>query len=134
VDDDPDMARLVSRLVHSWRRTCEVRTALDGESGLRALRESPADMVLLDLVMPGLDGYGFLAAIRQEKDLAGTPVVVISGAARAAEHLTATSIDVCRAGGLTVGEAVRCVRASLDALLAAGSAHTAPARSAVPTG
>jgi signal transduction histidine kinase/CheY-like chemotaxis protein len=128
VDDDPDMARLVGRIARSWRRHCEVRTAPDGAVALDLLRERPADVVLLDLLMPGLDGYGTLEALAAERGLDSTPVIVISGRGKETESYSASFVAVSRGEGLPVGEAVRCVRASLDALLAPTRAQAVPTR------
>jgi len=54
-----------------------VRTAADGPAGLAALRAEPADVVLLDIKMPGMDGFEVLAHVR--RDWPDLPVIVISG-------------------------------------------------------
>lgn len=127
VDDDPDMSRLVARIVQTWRRNCEVRTAPDGAVALELLRERPADVVLLDLLMPGLDGYGTLEALAAERGLDTTPVIVISGRGKETEAYSASSVTLSRGDGLPIGEAVRCVRANLNALLAPTRVPAAPA-------
>ena len=58
----------------------DVEIALDGATGLQRLRAQPPQLVLLDLMLPGLDGFAVCAAIRAESDV---PVIVIT--ARAAE-------------------------------------------------
>jgi two-component system cell cycle response regulator len=78
VVDDEQMNRLI------LRRALEaegrgVREAPDGQVALAALRAEPIDIVLLDLVMPVLDGYATLAAIKADPDLAHVPVIIISG-------------------------------------------------------
>jgi DNA-binding response OmpR family regulator len=62
----------------------EVRWVRNGRDGLRALQEWRPSVVLLDLMMPVLDGWGFRAAQRRlRSDLAGVPVVVLSAARQA---------------------------------------------------
>jgi CheY-like chemotaxis protein len=56
-----------------------VRLAVDGRDALRSLAEVVPDVVLTDLEMPELDGYGLYAAIRADTRLAHLPVVAISG-------------------------------------------------------
>jgi two-component system chemotaxis sensor kinase CheA len=56
----------------------EVETAADGQAALRALAERPADLVLTDVEMPGLDGYALTAAIRAAPELASLPVIILS--------------------------------------------------------
>jgi signal transduction histidine kinase len=57
-----------------------VETAEDGQQALQMLRAKPFDAVLLDLIMPHMDGYQVLAAMKQDAVLRRTPVIVISSA------------------------------------------------------
>ena len=67
------IAMAVRNLGHEW-------TELDsGEAALDFLRENDVDLVLLDILMPGLDGFGVLEAMRSEMRLSAIPVLVISG-------------------------------------------------------
>ncbi len=56
----------------------EVRLAGDGEQALRAMQESPPDLVLLDLVLPRLSGYDVLTRMRDDPALAHVPVIMLS--------------------------------------------------------
>lgn len=62
----------------------EVSSAPDGELGLRAVRENRPDLILCDVAMPRLDGYGVLAALREDSELAGIPFVYLT--ARGEKH------------------------------------------------
>ncbi len=62
----------------------------DGQAALDVVRREAPDLVLTDVMMPGLDGYGLVDAIRQDPALAGVPVVLLS--ARAGEHETSTAL------------------------------------------
>lgn len=121
VDDDPDMLRLLERMIRAARRRCRVLVARDGQAGLALLREHRPTLVLLDLLMPGMDGYAFLDEIRNDPELRTTPVIVISARGREPEAVCVEALRVRRDGGFTVGETVRLLRASLDVL-------TTPAR------
>lgn len=55
-----------------------VEVASDGEEGLEKLKSFAPDMILLDLVMPKLDGFGFLEARGKEEELKKIPVLVFS--------------------------------------------------------
>ncbi|MGN6807031.1 MAG: response regulator [Trinickia sp.] len=81
VDDNEDMRRYMSRLL---RGQWEVDTAADGHEALAAIRERRPDVVLSDVMMPGLDGVGLLRAIRSDSELRDLPVVLVS--ARAGEE------------------------------------------------
>jgi CheY-like chemotaxis protein len=63
VDDDIDLARSTSLLLKSWGY--DVRAAYDGPGALTAVREQRPDVVLLDLGMPGMDGYQVARQLRQ---------------------------------------------------------------------
>jgi adenylate cyclase len=79
VDDSPVNRKLLARLLD--RLEIESREAADGEAALDLLRSAGADVavVLLDILMPGLDGYGTLAAIKSDESLRHVPVIMISG-------------------------------------------------------
>jgi signal transduction histidine kinase len=76
VDDDPDSRRVASRFLAT--PSVHIREASDGESALVAMRRHPPDVVVLDLMMPVLDGFGVLAAMRADPLLRSLPVVVLS--------------------------------------------------------
>jgi len=59
----------------------QVVEAVDGLAGLQLCRESPPDVVLLDIEMPGLDGYGVLAALKSDQLLKDIPVVFLTSRA-----------------------------------------------------
>ncbi len=62
----------------------EVEAVADGEAALQAAREQPPDLVLSDVMMPKLDGFGLLKALREDELLATIPVILLS--ARAGEE------------------------------------------------
>jgi sigma-B regulation protein RsbU (phosphoserine phosphatase) len=76
VDDDAlNLDLLAQRLA---RQGHMVSTAVDGEQALQRLREQPFDLVLLDVMMPKLDGYGTLAGLKADEKLRAIPVIMIS--------------------------------------------------------
>ena len=76
VDDDATVRELVER--HLERAGFAVVTARGGQEGLRLVRELRPAAVTLDIMMPDLDGWTVLAAIKGDPALAGTPVVLMS--------------------------------------------------------
>jgi DNA-binding response OmpR family regulator len=60
------------------RHGLEVLTAADGEEALRIARAEPLDLVLLDVVMPKLQGFEVLKALKQDVATARIPVIVLS--------------------------------------------------------
>lgn len=91
-DDNADMRAYVKRLLEAGGYAVEAVS--DGQAALEAaLRGPPPDLVLSDVMMPGLDGFGLLAAVRAEPRLEGLLVILLS--ARAGEE--------ARVEGLTAG-------------------------------
>ena len=78
IDDDDDIRGLVVELLR--RFGLQVDQAADGRGGLRAFHQSPADLIVLDVSMPDLDGWETLERIR---DLSDVPVIMLT--ARGAE-------------------------------------------------
>jgi GAF domain-containing protein/DNA-binding response OmpR family regulator len=76
VDDDPTVRELVSR--HLERAGFAVVTAENGKEGLRLARELRPDAMTLDIMMPDLDGWTVLAAIKGDPSLASIPVVLMT--------------------------------------------------------
>jgi signal transduction histidine kinase/DNA-binding response OmpR family regulator len=77
IDDDPDVLELISQLLAS--KGIEVYEARGGEQGLELLRECRPDAIIVDLNMPGLDGYDTIEKIR-ELHSAEIPIVVFTSA------------------------------------------------------
>jgi CheY-like chemotaxis protein/DNA-binding CsgD family transcriptional regulator len=79
VDDDPSLtALLADHLAAAGHR---VRTAADGHEALVAIGEARPDVIVLDVRMPVLDGWGVLEALSEEPTTAALPVVVLTGSA-----------------------------------------------------
>jgi adenylate cyclase len=76
VDDEPANVRLLEAILTP--RGYDVPTASSGEEALAMIAEAPPDLVLLDIVMPGLDGYEVCRRIREQTDTAYLPVVMVT--------------------------------------------------------
>ncbi|HTB58082.1 MAG TPA: ATP-binding protein [Polyangia bacterium] len=86
-DDNADMRDYLTRLL---RERWDVEAVTDGEAALAAVKRERPDLVLTDVMMPGLDGFGLLRAIRGDADLCLLPVILLS--ARAGEEATAEGL------------------------------------------
>ena len=83
VDDDDDFRDVMRKqLAHAGYVVLDAR---DGAAALHVARTSKPDVITLDLMMPGLDGWTFIEKLRQEEGLARIPIVVVSGAPDAAQ-------------------------------------------------
>ena len=76
IDDDPSVRSLVADSLEI--EGYEVHTAEDGFSGLRAIEAHKPDCVLLDVMMPGLDGHQVLQRIRSAEERPALPVVMLT--------------------------------------------------------
>jgi CheY-like chemotaxis protein len=76
VDDNRPSRELISDILRPMG--LEVAEAADGTSGLRAARMMKPDLVILDLAMPGMDGFAVLQELRTDPDCAATPVLAVT--------------------------------------------------------
>ncbi|MCJ2066517.1 response regulator [Methylobacterium sp. J-088] len=76
IDDEASQRELMTRFLE--RQRFAVRTAGDGRTGLDMARSLKPRAILLDVMMPDMDGWSVLAALKADPDLAGIPVVMVS--------------------------------------------------------
>jgi PAS domain S-box-containing protein len=87
-DDNSDMREYIRRL---FAANYEIEAVADGEAALQAAHERPPDLVLSDVMMPKLDGFGLLKALREDERTATIPVILLS--ARAGEESRAEGME-----------------------------------------
>jgi len=87
IGDDPDLVRLCRVLLEF--AGYDVRLAAGGPAGLTAARTSPPDAVVLDVMMPGGDGWPLLRELRDDPALALVPVVMLTVTTDRADQLRA---------------------------------------------
>ena len=78
VDDEPDI-RLIGEISLTRVGGFDVRVAASGEEALALVREAHPDVVLLDVMMPGMDGPTVLRLLRDDPSTRGIPVVFVTG-------------------------------------------------------
>jgi two-component system phosphate regulon response regulator PhoB len=76
VDDDPMVTRLVR--INLELEQFEVEEAWDGKTAMKILRESPPDLLVLDIMMPQMDGWEILKQMRDDEGLKELPVVILT--------------------------------------------------------
>lgn len=81
VDDDPDVIRLFDLMLRSME--LEFIGASDGQQGLEAIRNSKPDLVLLDLMLPDIDGWQVYQQMKADRELKDIPVIVVTARIRA---------------------------------------------------
>jgi CheY-like chemotaxis protein len=125
VDDDPQMVHLLKRMLETAERTYKVTSARNGQEGLREMRSQKPDLVLLDLIMPEMDGYAMLAQIQKDADLRDTPVVVVTAQRLTPEEerqMNGQTLTVRAEDGFTNKE----ILTYLEGILNAANALTTP--------
>jgi two-component system alkaline phosphatase synthesis response regulator PhoP len=85
VDDEPDFAGIVQQNLEKEGFVVEV--AYDGDEGLEKIKANPPDAVVLDVMMPGKDGYQVCAELKADEQYAGIPVILLTAVA---SHVTST--------------------------------------------
>jgi phosphate regulon transcriptional regulator PhoB len=91
VEDEPDIRRLV--VLHLEREGFRCRTATTGSDALREVKAAAPDLVVLDLMLPEVDGLEVCRRLRRDTSTAGIPIIM----------LTAKSDEVDRIVGLEIG-------------------------------
>jgi CheY-like chemotaxis protein len=93
VDDDQgirEVARTVLEMVGGY----DVETAASGLEGLEKARTSPPDAIVLDVMMPGLDGPATFALLQEQPETRGVPVILLTAKTQAADRERFASIGV----------------------------------------
>lgn len=92
VEDDPDLSELVSAYLELASLPC--RRALDGAAALRAMKERRPALVLLDLMLPDLDGFEVCRRIREDEETRDLPVVILTALDEAGPRQKARALGV----------------------------------------
>lgn len=129
VDDDREAIQLIVRLLQGGNRHYEILRATRAQRALTLMRHAAPDLVLLDLVMPGLDGYELLRIKRGDARLRSIPVIAITGQVAAASFADGRCVTVVRPSGVTLAALLGQVLSVTDAL---GRQSQAPADRAQP--
>lgn len=84
IDDSHTIVALLKRMLQ--QNHYEVLTAYDGESGIEIARKEVPNLIFLDIVLPGVDGFNVLRTLRRDPATANVPIIMISGNAAATEQ------------------------------------------------
>lgn len=76
VEDDKFLRELISQKL--LREEYEIVEAVDGEEGVKIAESEKPDLILLDLILPGIDGFEVLAKIKDIPSIENTPVIILS--------------------------------------------------------
>ncbi|HVR98851.1 MAG TPA: ATP-binding protein [Thermoanaerobaculia bacterium] len=84
VEDNPDAAQALSELLELWGH--EVAAAMDGPAALKVVESFRPDVVLMDIGLPGMDGYELARRLRERPDLAGAHFIALTGYGQEADR------------------------------------------------
>ncbi len=76
VDDDPDFVEATRMVLES--KPYQVVVAFDGDEGLAKARKEKPDLILLDIIMPRMDGFKVCEKIKSDPELSGIPIIMIT--------------------------------------------------------
>jgi two-component system alkaline phosphatase synthesis response regulator PhoP len=85
VDDEPDFAGIVQQNLE--KEGFEVEVAYDGEEGIEKVQANPPDAIVLDVMMPGKDGYEVCSELKADDRFADIPIILLTAVA---SHVTST--------------------------------------------
>jgi DNA-binding response OmpR family regulator len=85
IEDDPEMIDLVKLIL--TRKGYDVRGATGGEQGLELIQEAKPNLVLLDLMMPDMDGWEVFQRMRGNEDMKHIPVIVVTAKAQSIDKV-----------------------------------------------
>jgi CheY-like chemotaxis protein len=119
VDDERDVTRMLSRMLHACNQSYVVLQANSGEDGLAIMYREHPDVVLLDIQMPTMDGFSVLHRMKQDPLLQQIPVIIAS--AHDAEDAITSAVEgeitIVRPNGFHPVELVNCVEAVVNVLM-----------------
>ena len=76
VEDDKFLRELITQKLA--REGYEVSEAVDGEDGVKKAEEKKPEIILMDLILPGIDGFEAIAKIKENPELENIPIVILS--------------------------------------------------------
>lgn len=133
VDDEPDALQLFARMLTSTGEPYRILQARDGREALAILQSVQPDLILLDLVMPNLDGFQLLQIKGADAALRDIPVIVLSAQDATRQPIIAGALAFTRGGGFSAGHMLSGIQFTAR-LLGFGSPAAVPEPAAVPRG
>lgn len=114
VEDDKFLRELIARKL--IKEDFEVSEAVDGEEGIKKIIEEKPDLILLDLILPGIDGFEVLARMKKESALSSIPVIILSNLGQkddVEKGLKMGAVDYLIKAHFTPGEIIEKIKVAL---------------------
>lgn len=111
IEDDKFLRRLIGqKLINEGY---DILEAVDGEEGLKKVKEARPDLVLLDLILPGIDGFEVLAKLKSDPVTSVIPVIILSNLDQKEKGLKMGAIDYLIKAHFTPGEIIEKIKTIL---------------------
>ncbi len=114
IEDDKFLRELIAQKL--IKEGYDIAEAVDGEKGIKAVGEEKPDLVLLDLILPGIDGFEVLTKIKEDPKIAQVPVIILSNLGQKDDierGLKMGAVDYLIKAHFTPGEIIEKVKAVL---------------------
>ncbi len=114
IEDDKFLRELIVKKVTN--EGFRVVRAIDGEEGIKKIKEEKPDLVLLDLILPGIDGFEVLSHMKEDPALSSIPVIILSNLGQKEDIDRAMKLgatDYLIKAHFTPGEIIEKIKANL---------------------
>ena len=114
IEDDKFLRELIAQKL--FKEGYNIIEAIDGEEGIKKVKEEKPDLVLLDLILPGIDGFEVLSQIKEDPSLAQIPVIILSNLGQKEDvekGLKLGAIDFLIKAHFTPGEIIEKINSAL---------------------
>lgn len=111
IEDDKFLRELITRKLTD--EGFNIIEAVDGEDGLKKIKESKPDLVLLDLILPSIDGFEVLSKIKADASIASIPIIILSNLGQKEEvekGLKMGAVDYLIKAHFTPGEIIEKIK------------------------
>lgn len=116
VEDDKFLRELIVRKLE--KEGFEIVEAVDGENGVQKIKQERPDLVLLDLILPGIDGFEVLKKIKEDPKTSSIPIVILSNLGQREDverGMKMGAVDYLVKAHFTPNEIIDIVKRSLNA-------------------
>jgi len=114
IEDDKFLRELITKKL--LKEGYETSGAVDGEEGIKKVKEEKPDLVLLDLILPGIDGFEVLSKMKDDPGLSLIPVIILSNLGQKDDverGLKLGAIDYLIKAHFTPGEIIEKIKTAL---------------------
>ena len=114
IEDDKFLRELIVQKL--LKEGYDVSEAVDGEEGIKKIKETKPSLVLLDLILPGIDGFEVLSQMQNEPGLSSIPVIILSNLGQKEDvekGLKLGAVDYLIKAHFTPGEIIDKIKAAL---------------------